>query len=415
MFCYKILLVLVASLIVQSRSDTPIEDLLLEEYHDYNALKKLLETFHRSFSNISKLSSIGKSVQNRDLLVFQITDEINRIEPGEPSVKLIANTHGDEAVGREMLINLIYHLLTNYGKDEKITHLINSTNIFIIPSANPDGFEKIKRKKFSCNLNAGLNSNNIDIELNFPDILDANVTSDTLFEGREAETASLMNWILGNKFVLSGNLRQSVLSKLNLNKDNNLFDHLGSQFMTTRPTTNETISCSGVRLNNTSGSMQEFNYFFSHTFEVNLNLVCCKYPQAEKIKTEWQNSRQALINFISQVHMGIKGFVTDFSDSSFLNERAIYGTPIENAVINVALLDHNVTTNVYGDYWRLLLPGTYKVTAWANGFKSEAKLVDVVENQVTVLNFTLKRENQEIPQPTSPPIWCIIITMSWKC
>lgn len=394
MFCYKILFVLFASVIVQCHSEKQIEDLLLEEYHDFNSLKKLLETFQRSFSNISKLFSIGKSAENRDLLVFQITDEINQVEPGEPSVKLIANTHEDEAVGREMLLNLIYHLLINYGKDEKITDLINKTNIFILPSANPDGFEKLKNKNFNCNFDSNLKSR--DIEYNFPDILDANLTSENLLVGRESETISLINWILGNKFVLSGNLRQSVPSKLNINQDKNLFDQLSSRFMTNKPKSNETISCSGLRSNNSNGSMQNFNYFFSNTFEVNLNLVCCKYPHPEKLKKEWDDSREALIDFMSQVHMGLKGFVSDFADSSYLNEKGIYGTPIEDAVINVALIDHNVTTSAYGDYWRLLLPGTYKVTASAKGFKPETKLVDVIQNHVTVLNFTLKRQNQEI-------------------
>ena len=51
--------------------------------------------------------------------------------------------HGDETVGREMLVSLIYHLLSNYKKDERITKLIDTTNIFIMPSANPDGFENV--------------------------------------------------------------------------------------------------------------------------------------------------------------------------------------------------------------------------------------------------------------------------------
>lgn len=396
MFCYKILFFLFTCLIVQCQLERPIEDLLLEEYHDYNSLKKLLETFQASFRNISKLTSIGKSFENRDLLVFQITDNIEIVEPGEPSVKLVANMHGDEALTREMLINLLYHLLTNYGVDEKITQLINSANIYIIPSVNPDGFESTKSKNFNCNLDFGLNLNQIDIELNFPDILDTNITVDTMFMGRESETVSLMNWILDKNFVLSGNLRQSVSHKQNFNKDNDLFEHLKTRFMSMKSISNESVYCSDGKLNKSGGSMQEFNYYFSNSFEVDLNLACCKFPPAEKIKTEWENSREALIDFISQVHMGIKGFVTDFSDSSYLNEKGIYGTPIQNAVINVHDLDHNVTANVYGDYWRLLLPGTYKVTASANGFKSETKTVEVVKNQVSILNFTLSRENLEI-------------------
>lgn len=129
-------------------SNSPsVAELLLEEYHNYASLGPLLKGLQNTYPKISKLFSIGKSVQNRDLLVFQITKDIDSVTPGKPMFKYVANMHGDETVGREMLISLIYHLLSNYGKDERITELVNTTNIFIMPSANPDGFEHVKEGK----------------------------------------------------------------------------------------------------------------------------------------------------------------------------------------------------------------------------------------------------------------------------
>jgi len=46
-----------------------------------------------------------------------------------------------QAVGREMLLHLIVHMLTNYEKDPYIKYLIDNTRIHIMPSMNPDGFE----------------------------------------------------------------------------------------------------------------------------------------------------------------------------------------------------------------------------------------------------------------------------------
>ncbi|CAF0751962.1 unnamed protein product [Brachionus calyciflorus] len=390
----RILLFLAILLISKSNCDDQIniQNLLLSEYHDYDALKALLETFQSSYSNISKLISIGKSAEHRDLFVFQITDQIDRVEPGEPSVKLIANTHGEEAVGRELLVNLIYYLLENYQKDEKVTSLIDSTNIYIMPTSNPDVFEKIKNKAFKCESDPSFKN----VEFDFPNRLNSNLTKENMFESRESETVSLMNWILNNKFVLSGNLKQTVPIRSNLNEDLNIVEYLETSYLNSKPKSNEIISCSDVLVNKTHGNMQEFNYFYSNTIEVNLNLVCCKYPPIDKLKFEWENNRNALINFLSRVHMGIKGFITDFSDSKFLHENGVLGTPIQNAVITVEGYTHNVTSSINGDYWRPLLPNTYRITASAFGFKSETKIVQVIENHVTELNFTLSRENLEI-------------------
>lgn len=53
-----------------------------------------------------------------------------------------------------------------------------------------------------------------------------------------------------------------------------------------------------------------------------------------------------------QIHMGLKGFVRDENLK-----------PIKGAVIQVHGAGKLVTTASDGDYWRLLIPGTYKVSA----------------------------------------------------
>ena len=90
--------------------------------------------------------------------------------------------------------------------------------------------------------------------------------------------------------------------------------------------------------------------------------------------------------------MGVKGFVRVDSINPKINSNQIIGKPIQNAIISVDGISHDVTTSIHGDYWRLLMPGEYKITARAEGFLSQTKSITVVANQTARLNFTLKYE-----------------------
>lgn len=60
---------------------------------------------------------------------------------------------------------------------------------------------------------------------------------------------------------------------------------------------------------------------------------------------------------VFQVHIGARGYVKD----------VLSGAALTNVSIVVAGIRHNLTTGKYGDYYRLLLPGTYNITAVAAG------------------------------------------------
>lgn len=118
------------------------EDFIIPHYTHYEELQQLFNLLVLKYPNLAKVISIGKSVEGRDLLVLEISENVKERKLCEPMVKYVANMHGDEAVGRELLVYLAQYLLNNYGKDERVTKLVNNTDIYLMPSMNPDGFEK---------------------------------------------------------------------------------------------------------------------------------------------------------------------------------------------------------------------------------------------------------------------------------
>lgn len=374
-----------------------------QHYIHYNELETILKGYAKRYSNIVRLKSIGKSVEMRNLWTIQISDKPDEIEPGEPMFKYVGNMHGNEAISRQILIYLVGYLCDNYGKDDRVTNIVNKTNIFILPSMNPDGFEHADEG--DCEgIKGRSNANGLDLNRNFPDQF-TNWHSFKLHSA-QPETQALMRWIYKYPFVLSANLHGgSVVASYPFDDgpshtesgvysgspDDAVFKQLALVYAQHHPVMKtgkpncglgETFKngiTNGAFWYDVPGGMQDFNYLISNCFEITVELSCCKYPLAQRLQKEWENNRESLLSFIEQVHKGVKGNVKDY-----------FGKGIKKAKVIVKGIAHNVTSSESGDYWRLLLPGKYDITVMAKGYETLTKKnVLVTKGDATVLNFVL--------------------------
>jgi len=110
-----------------------------EQFHDPVELDEELESIHSFVPELVDLEIIGQSYQGRNLTCLRITNELNVVQKAKTLV--VAQHHGREQITVEMALRFILHLLNNYGVDDTITEYVDTQEIYIIPTLNPDALE----------------------------------------------------------------------------------------------------------------------------------------------------------------------------------------------------------------------------------------------------------------------------------
>lgn len=131
---------------------------------------------NNNYPNITKLYSIGRSVEGRQLYVLEVTKNPGVHDTNKPEVKYIGNMHGNEVVGREVLLLLIKYLCENYGSEDRATRIVNTIRLHIMPSMNPDGYERSRLGDVDSVIGR-TNAHDVDLNRNFPDQYEMNRVS----------------------------------------------------------------------------------------------------------------------------------------------------------------------------------------------------------------------------------------------
>nr|AAG51831.1 putative carboxypeptidase; 8589-6746 [Arabidopsis thaliana] len=272
-------------------------------------LEKAMKDFTKRCSKISRLYSIGKSVNGFPLWVIEISDRPGEIE-AEPAFKYIGNVHGDEPVGRELLLRLANWICDNYKKDPLAQMIVENVHLHIMPSLNPDGFSIRKRN----------NANNVDLNRDFPDqirLVLFIVTFDLLnsylimqffpfnddLNLRQPETKAIMTWLRDIRFTASATLHGGALvanfpwdgtedkrKYYYACPDDETFRFLARIYskshrnMSLSKEFEEGIT-NGASWYPIYGGMQDWNYIYGGCFELTLEISDNKWPKASEVKS----------------------------------------------------------------------------------------------------------------------------------
>jgi murein tripeptide amidase MpaA len=133
---------------------------LTTTYLDHDALVARLTAVAADCGGRASLVHVGVSVQGRALLAIRIggAEAAPRARdggpalPSRPAVKLVGNMHGDEVVGRLLLLNVAETLCAASADDEdpRVALVRAHVDMYILPSMNPDGFTARTVRARSC-------------------------------------------------------------------------------------------------------------------------------------------------------------------------------------------------------------------------------------------------------------------------
>ncbi len=268
-------------------------------YPNYQQMTEKLQKLANDYPEIFHLFSIGQSVEGRELWVMKVSNS-PREERLLPEFKYISSMHGDEITGRDLMIMFLEEIAENAKSDPRIQLLLENTEIYIMPSMNPDGSER--RSRF--------NANRIDLNRNFPDFTRRSHPT------AQPETQAVMNFQSQRRFALSANFHSgavvvnypwdTVYEKHPLDE---LIRHFSLEYAQLNPAMRNSTRfplgvVNGAQWYVLKGGMQDWSYHWHQDLQVTVELSNPKWPAFETLPEYYRDNRNSLYRYLELVHQG---------------------------------------------------------------------------------------------------------------
>lgn len=348
-------------------------------YPSYMQYLSFGDSIEAKYPQLCKQYLIGNSVLNKKINCYRITANIANNIP-KPKVFFTAAMHGNELVGFYVLLKLSAYLCSQYGNNAIVTELLNNSEIWINPLANPDG--AYNNAEGEILIPARFNANSCDLNRNFPDQRPKFVTDPNGFcNTQQPETEVMINFMKQQGFTLSANLHGGAevvnypwdarwfATDNAQHPDSNWFSSIATQYVdsvkkfgpagyfsdfywgSTLISGGKTLGYSWYEVN---GSRQDYVTYYLHGRETTIE-ISNSYFLVDTLNTYWQANQQALLAYAQNVLKGISGQVFDLQTQ----------LPLTNVKVSITEFDSQnseVYTNTNGYFYRLIEKGSYNLS-----------------------------------------------------
>ena len=173
-----------------------------ELYRSYSESTEIFNNFQEKFPNYFKIESIGETWEKRDINLITIAKDIKRADE-QPALFFTGTIHAREWIGHELAIEFATYILENLETDTTLQSILNNTTIYMVPCANPDGYEYSKKHFGFWRKNRRVNADGsfgVDLNRNFPiGYVKSTATTSNVYGGpepfSEPETRALRDFV----------------------------------------------------------------------------------------------------------------------------------------------------------------------------------------------------------------------------
>ncbi len=173
-----------------------------EQYSSYDECLAFFDKAQKERPNLFKVDHIGKTWEDRDIIAVTISKNVKEADT-KPALFYTGSIHAREWVGIELSLAFAEFILDHIDFDPQLNSILTNSTLYMVPCANPDGFE-YSREHFSFwRKNRRQNADGsfgVDLNRNFSVGFTPNKnTSSNVYSGpsafSEPETLALKNFV----------------------------------------------------------------------------------------------------------------------------------------------------------------------------------------------------------------------------